>query len=708
MAARFYANKDQGIYGIRVDKNVKKAKVDIVFSWSDLSGIAGVAIRSVNFNGQGGNINLTYSGAPSGGDSGSTNVSSYTTGEREWPLALTGDPSPLNLRSADGNTLKFGDLTDQENNAVITLSVSNVEYYPSTEQPPPPLDPEDPTTDPPPPPPPPPCGGPGPWTPAVPSVCPTRPSPNEVDSGLLIRKDGDVSVVLNLKKFANKLVTLKLTHQTSASWVQTFRFSVPSSSDISPDTGGDPYSKGDYFNSAILGTNEFFFYNVDGGDHDYYFTHGFILPTSKPTRTNYRLECVGDPPVCTCVPFTETYTGPWPPCKPEVGILNSGGNIVRWQFHDGNGSFTAQQVTLEVVSVKNAVPSSGAICSSTLKSNVWVPDPNDLAANGNCLGDYLNHSQKVRFRIPDVSASKTSLSQPICFSDFRGVAGGSPPDVPGGSTSNQYSVLHVYDEVFNQQVDLTLSNGIAVTVENGSDTYVSPFGESDPFANTNLGTNSRRHYTVQLTDGTIVDDTVSNVDIVIPQDLTAGGLAVTDITVFKKTKVSSNSFKVWFYTSFKNQETFDNDAYHLFDDDTNQTDSESELVFPEMTIVPQNPTEPGNSDPAYTTLDASNKKHYLITFLDSTIIADAEASNITIYDRAALTASGVGGYIYVSKKERVDSKTMKVWFRGFDDDRPEGKKYDNTFVRLWGIRRNRDVNHSGNVFVRNWYINPQL
>lgn len=706
MAARFFKNGTS--YGIRVDKNVKKVRVTLTFRWNDLSGVSGVAIRNVTLNGQGGNVNLSYT-SPEGERSGSTDLSSYTDKQRDWDLNLTGDPNPLNNLSISNDTLKFADLSGSDNNAIITLKVSNLEYYPNPS--PPPIDPgQDPSNPSPPvtPPPPQPCPGPTPWSPAVPSSCPTKPLTNEVNSGLLLTQEGDNVVVLNLKRFANKLVTLKLTHQTSASWTQTFRYSVGGCSDISPDPGGSPYSKSDYFNSAILGTNEFFFYNVDGGDHNYYFTHGHVLPPSKPTRTNYIQECTGDPPSCYCVAFTETYSGPWPPCKPEVAILNSGGNIVRWQYHDGNGSFSSQQVTLEVISIRNAVPLDGGICTSTLKGNVWTPDPNNSAVNGNCLSDYLNHSEKIRFRLPEVAASKTSLATPICYSDFRGVAGGAPPNSPGGVSSGQYSVLHVYDEDFKREVDLTLSSGISVVVENALDDYISPFDEADPSTNANLGTLSRRHYTVQINDGTVISDGASNINIVIPQNVTAGGLGVDEISLFKKEKVNSNTFKVWFYTSFKNQEIFDNSSYHEFDELSNQTGSNSILTFSDMSVVPQNPTDPGNSDSGYELLDANNKKHYLITFLDDTIIADSEASNINVFDGAGLTADGESVYIYVSKKERVDDKNMRVWFRAFYPDRESGKKYDNAFVRDWSVRRSRDVNHSGNIFIRNWYVTPQL
>jgi hypothetical protein len=707
MAQIRFAQQGDGI-DVLVAPNIKSAKVTITFNWDDDPSEGGQAITEVVLDGDGKTIKLRTNGdeRPSGGAiSDSTTLSGVTSGEKKYNLQLSGVKRLVNFSDT---RLDYNDSQGNNDiNATISISSSNIVYYEAGETSPPPIDPEGET--PVSPPPPQSCPGPTPWSPAVPSSCPAVPSPNEINTGLSIKKEGDSTVVLNLKNFAGKLVTLKLTHQTSASWTQTFSYSITKCSDISPDPGGSPYSKSTYSNSAIVGTNEFVFYNIDGGDYDYTFTHGFILPASKPTRTIYTLVCSGDPPSCSCVSSIETYSGPWPPCKPEVGILNSGGNIVRWQYHDGNGSFTAQQMTLEVVSVKNIVPNEGAICTSTLKSNAWIPDPLNSAVNGNCLSNYLNHSEKIRFRVPATSSSKTSLTSPICFSNFRGVAGATPPTSPGGSSSNQYSILHVYDETFKKQLDFTISNGIAVTVENASDTYVSPYEEVDPSLNSNLGTSSRRHYTVQLSDGTVVDDTVSNVDIVVPQPVTAGGLGVNSIVTFKKTKVSSNTFKVWFYTSFKNQEDFTNDPYHVFDEDLNQTDSgESILVFPEMTVVPQNPTEPGNLDPSYSILDASNKKHYLITFLDSTTVDDAEASNILIYDRNRLTASGETQYIFVSKKQKVDDKSLRVWFRSFYQDRPDGSKYDNAFIRGWAVSRGRDVNYSGNVFPRTWYVNPKL
>jgi hypothetical protein len=143
----------------------------------------------------------------------------------------------------------------------------------------------------------------------------------------------------------------------------------------------------------------------------------------------------------------------------------------------------------------------------------------------------------------------------------------------------------------------------------------------------------------------------------------------------------------------------------VFDDDSNTTNSElSELSSADVTITPQSLDDPGNGTVGYETLNASNKKHYLITFNDSTIVG-TNGENIYIAINQNKTASGLTSPISVSKKERVDDKNLRIWFTAYYAANPAGSEIDNAFVRDWGIQRSRPVNYSGNVFVRNWYLN---
>lgn len=538
------------------------------------------------------------------------------------------------------------------------------------------------------PPPPPPSGGgevvdggsvgptsctPGPWSPAIPS-CGSPPPGTSSQGGLQITKSGSSNIILNLKNYVGKLVTLRITHECAAGWTQGFSFDIPTCSDIDPSSGtsGAPYQKSSYSNPAISGTNVWYVYNIDGGDYNYTFTHTSV-PGPVPTRTNYTLvetpvtSVSGNPPVTTvttvrsCVPYTETYAGSWPPCTTEVVVSKNGGDRVQWQYEDGyDGNYTDQLVTVEVVSVRDVVPTTGPVCSSALKNSAWFPDPGDTSANGNCISDYRDHSDKVRFRIPELAVSKTTLPDPVCFSDFRGIAGASPPDSPLGYTSGEYSILHIFDSTRNQTTSIVSGTGIIATPENESDTYNSPFGEANPSINPDLGTLSRRYYSLSFTDGTIVAPDASNVSISIGQNLTADGRSAA-LSVFKKEQGAlPNSLRVWFYTSGQEGEQMTDDLIHVFDDNTNTTNpTTSILSSPSITVTPQSLTDPGGG-----TIDSISKKHYDVTFLDSTIV-DSTASNIEVLVNRNQDANGAIYPVRVSAKQRVNDKTVRVWFRSY-------------------------------------------
>lgn len=558
------------------------------------------------------------------------------------------------------------------------------------------------------------CPTPVPWSSLLPT-CGSAPSGLNSTDGLQISKTGKDQITLNLKNYANKLVTLKITHQTSADWTQIFDFNIPTCSDISPNTGGTPYAKSGYSNGNISGTNIFYVYNVDGGDYDYVFNNSSI-PGPRPTRTNYRKECTtttstnetggtDTTTTCVCISYTETYTGAWPHCPTGVAISKNGGDKVQWQYEDGGGgNYDDQYVTVEVVSVRNAISASGPICTSSLKNNVWITDGNDLSANGNCISDYKDHSDKIRFRIPSLRESRTSLPTPLCYSEFRGVAGAAAPGEDLGSASSEYSVLHTYDRDFLRTLSLVADSNLTVQAFNDDDTYVSTYNEPEPASDTNLGTLDRKYYTVTFNDGTEVSPDATNISIAVGQNVTAGGLNVTP-TVFKKEQVNTNTLRVWFYINYQETISDTEDIIHVFDDTANTDGELSELITPDVTVTSLEKTDPGVSDPAYETLNASNKKHYRIVFSDSdSTIVEADGSNIDIILNQNKTAAGVTASIGVSKKQKVDDKTLDVWFTAYYTDRPAGEELDNAFARDWSISREKVENFSGNVFPRSWYL----
>lgn len=291
---------------------------------------------------------------------------------------------------------------------------------------------------------------PGPWTPSIPT-CGSAPTLSSTSGGLRIKKSGSSGVALNLKNYASKLVTLKVVHQKSADWQNGFSFDIPNASDITAGgspLGGSEYDRDDYNNSNISGTTTFYLYNLDGGDYDYAFSHSSV-PGPVPTRTNYEEVCSTatetvveqtddsvfvetEVTTTTCVweEITETYPGAWPPCSVGVALAKNGGNEVRWCYSDGGGSFCRQTVTVTVVDVRDTIPQSGGICMSDIKDRVWIADPGDGTANGNCFSEYRDHSTALsqnRYRNPSSKSSKTTLPDPLCFTDFRGVSGAKTP-----------------------------------------------------------------------------------------------------------------------------------------------------------------------------------------------------------------------------------------------------------------------------------------
>jgi hypothetical protein len=287
------------------------------------------------------------------------------------------------------------------------------------------------------------------WSSPIPT-CASPPTLSSTSGGLQISKSGSNSVILNLRNYANKLVTLKVVHQKDAAWQNGFSFNIPNASDITAagtSLGGSVYNRPGYSNSDISGTTTFYLYNLDGGDYNYTFSHSSV-PGPVPTRTNYNEKCTtttapvvttdGDGvttttqvTTTTCIweAVLETYSGAWSPCSVGVALAKNGGNEVRWCYEDGGGqNYCDQTVTITVEDVRDAIPQSGGICMSDIKDKVWVADG---SATGDCLSEYRDHSTKARFRIPSIQSSKTSLPDPLCFTDFRGIAGAKTPGEMG-------------------------------------------------------------------------------------------------------------------------------------------------------------------------------------------------------------------------------------------------------------------------------------
>ena len=701
---RFTASGD-----LKLDKNIKYVRATINISWNDESALWGTALKSLSFNDDNNTVQWSTN-QDSGNASRNFKISGNTTSATDVSVSYQSQNTPLSIDKKSDTKLEFRDGEGTDANATVTLSIEEVVRFEATPPPPGTTPPEatntiiDNT------------GGcpPGPWSEPVPPSCGSPPTGLSSNDGLQVTKTGQSQITLNLKNYANKLVSLKITHQVDADWTQGFNFSIPNCSDISPNTGGAPYAKNGYSNSNITGTNTFYVYNIDGGDYNYVFNHSSVsgpapwrqlFTQASSTSCDAEGNCVT---TYYCVEAGIENFSPWPYCPVGVAISKNGGNKVQWQYEDGGGgSYDDQYVTVEVISVRSAIGSTGSICTSALKNSVWLNDSADPAANGNCISDYKDHSQKVRFRIPSLKSSKLTFPTPLCYQQFRGIAGAIPPGEQLGSVSSEYSVLHLFDRDFKTTTSLVSGSGIIVDSLGETDAYISPYNEVSPSTNANLGITARKHYLVQFTDGTVVNPGATNISISVGQSVTADGLNVAPV-FFKKEQVSANSLRVWFYLNYQQNQQQTDDIIHVFDDTTNITNTVlSELEFEGITVVPQALTDPGNGTAGYETLNAINKKHYLITFTDSTIVS-ADASNIVFEINQNKTASGESYRINLVRRERVNDKSLRVWFTAYNTTSAPGLETDNAFVRDFSISRTRVENFSGNIFARSWYLSKSV
>lgn len=687
----------------KVEAGVEYVKATIDISWQDSATSYGLALKSLSFSADNRTVEWSrsddnYSGSADRTFTISGNQSSVT----EISVNYTAQDTALNVVKKSDTRLVFLDGEGDDANVVITLKVEEVKYFAPVAPPGDTIIPPTTTS----------CPQPTEWVSILP-VCGSPPRGLSSQDGLQISRSQQNQITLNLKNYVNKLVTLKIIHyrDPGSAWTQTFDFSIPNCSDVSWSNAGTPYARPGYSNRNINGTNIFYVYNVDGGDYNYVFNHSSD-PGPRPERTAYNLVCTESTTVnedgskttvqtCNCVAYQETYGGSWPNCPTGVAVSKNGGDRVQWQFEDGGGGdYNDQKVTVEVVSVRDAIGSTGPICTSALKNNVWIPDPNNSNALGNCISNYLNHPSKIRFRIPSLKASKNSFNTPLCYSDFRGIAGAAPPGTPQGSLSSEYSIVHVFNRDLKYTESLAFSSGVSITQQSESDDTIGTL----PDPNLNIAT--RRHYLVQFTDGTTVSGAVGatpgNVNVIVqtPTTSTADGLTAP-IVVSKVAKETDSSFRVWFYAPLVLTESTTRDVVHAFNDETNTTITTGGLSnlqnLDGVTIVEENPEDPGGG-----TLDGLLKKHYTITFTDSTIIEGDDASNIDIRINKNQTASGLVLPVGISKKARVTDKVMRVWFTAYNNNNEQ--PLDNSYIASWSISRNRTVDYSGNQFVRSWNI----
>lgn len=440
MAPIRFKTTQPGIGHVLVDNNVISGNATITVTWSDNPDTWGDALGYVVIYGLNNQVYAIDTGGQNGIASATFPVKGADHGGK-FEYVITWDvignrPQDESIKVKSESSLAFFDRDGDDENAVATLSTSNVQLQgnPSSQQ----TGPRQ-------------CPAPVSWSSLLPN-CPPPPSLQSVNTGLQITKSGNSQVKLNLKNYAGKLVTLKITHQKPSNWQNGFSFAIAQASDIIPNPGGSEYSKATYSSDDMPATSQWEVYNIDGGDYDYIFNHSSVV-ADPPTRTNYRLNCTtttsnvtstdsnGNTVVsavtttaCVCDPYPESYPGPWPHCSTGVAISKNGGNEVRWVYSDGSGgnSYGDQIVTIELLSTRDVVPVTGQVCSSNLKQSLWIQDlgPGKTQNVGNCVGDYKFHSTafaQKRFRNPIERVSMTSMPSPVCFENLRQFAGARVP-----------------------------------------------------------------------------------------------------------------------------------------------------------------------------------------------------------------------------------------------------------------------------------------
>lgn len=276
---------------------------------------------------------------------------------------------------------------------------------------------------------------------------------------LVCSKSGSKDIILDLRNYANKLVTLELTYTIAANWTQLFDFNIPNCSDLYIDEGlhagtGNEYNFPPYSLATNTANNKTFkIYNLDGG-HQYVFKHDHITGP-EPVREVFELVCVDTSEevtfddgstgtkvttTCTCqLVGTETWTSTgkrWPRFDSAVYITKSSGTSVSWIYEDGGGTTNGTPddvyVNVSVKKVRDTVPYPPATLylKDTLQRLAWTPsqtpdtDYNYGLVDGQSLADFYDHSDKIRLRVPSEKRSLLNLrAGGADMSEFRGCAG---------------------------------------------------------------------------------------------------------------------------------------------------------------------------------------------------------------------------------------------------------------------------------------------
>ncbi len=107
---------------------------------------------------------------------------------------------------------------------------------------------------------------------------------------------------------------------------------------------------------------------------------------------------------------------------------------------------------------------------------------------------------------------------------------------------------------------------------------------------------------------------------------------------------------------------------HVFNDDRNF--NVDIVTVGSITLEPLSLRDRGGGN------NSNDRKHYLVTFTDATVINNINDINIQITQN--LTASGINDTFSIGKIELVNNKSFKIWFKA-------NTSGDNSFVRAWNV-----------------------
>jgi len=438
--------KQGGGFGISIPTGViNPSTITLKFKKRDRPEDAGTAISTLSVNGSGGKTTLSLDKSKERDeDEGTFNVSSAARTFYSF-IDMDNIKGP---RLSDGGRLEFLDRDGDDSNATLEIQSYSFTCDETGET----IGPSD-------------CQ-PGPWEIGGATYNPNsfiEPVAPIIDTsgggqGLLCTKSGDKDIILDLKNYANKLVTLQLTYSITASWVQNFDFDIPNCSDLYVDEGrlgGDDneYNFSPYSHATSVANKTFKIYNLDGG-YEYIFKHDNQVGP-EPIREKFKLVCVeteedveyddgssGTNVITTCTCESDGYetwteTGKsWPRFQSGVYVTKSSGSSVSWLYEDGGGTSngTPDDVSVEVTvkKVRDTVPFPPATLylRDTLQRLAWTPsdtpdtDYNYGAVDGQSLADFYDHSDKIRLRVPTEKRSLLNLrAGGADMSEFRGCAG---------------------------------------------------------------------------------------------------------------------------------------------------------------------------------------------------------------------------------------------------------------------------------------------